>query len=81
MTDTPPSPNPTPPPTPADLRDMLTEMVVKDLLGPAGGPEEELGQREDHVYGRYPRHVPAAAKHGGNPRLEGRPGAPSAVAG
>ena len=28
-------------------------MVVRDLLGPAGGPEEELNQYEDHVYGRY----------------------------
>lgn len=40
-------------PTPAAIRDELTEMVVKDLLGPAGGPEEELDQREDHVYSRY----------------------------
>ena len=28
-------------------------MIVKDLLGPAGGPDEELDQREDRVYGRY----------------------------
>lgn len=28
-------------------------MVVNDLLGPAGGPEEELDQREDRVTGRY----------------------------
>jgi hypothetical protein len=28
-------------------------MVIRDLLGPAGGPEEELNQFEDHVYGRY----------------------------
>lgn len=41
------------PPTPAAIRDELTAMVVKDLLGPAGGPEEELDQREDHVYSRY----------------------------
>lgn len=40
-------------PTPSDLRDELTEMVVRDLLGPAGGPEEELSQYEDHVYQRY----------------------------
>src|ERR1700674_4290191 len=40
-------------PTPAAIRDELTDMVVRDLLGPAGGPEEELGQFEDHVYGRY----------------------------
>ena len=40
-------------PTPSDLRDELTDMVVRDLLGPAGGPEEELNQYEDHVYQRY----------------------------
>lgn len=28
-------------------------MVVSDLLGPAGGPSEELDQREDRVTGRY----------------------------
>ena len=28
-------------------------MVIRDLLGPAGGPEEELNQYEDHVYQRY----------------------------
>jgi hypothetical protein len=28
-------------------------MIVKDLLGPAGGPDEELDQREDRVTGRY----------------------------
>ena len=41
------------PPTPHAIRDELTAMVVKDLLGPAEGPEEELDQREDHAYGRY----------------------------
>ncbi|WP_434130691.1 DISARM system helicase DrmA [Methylocaldum sp. GT1BB] len=40
-------------PTPVDLRDQLTEMVIRDLLGPAGGPEEELNQYEDHTYQRY----------------------------
>ena len=39
--------------TPAGIRDELTCMVVRDLLGPAGGPDEELNQYEDHVYGRY----------------------------
>src|SRR5712671_4393668 len=39
--------------TPNDLRDELTEMVIRDLLGPAAGPEEEPDQREDHVYQRY----------------------------
>jgi hypothetical protein len=41
------------PATPHDIRDELTIMVVNDLLGPAGGDEEELDQREDHAYGRY----------------------------
>src|ERR1019366_10602027 len=40
-------------PLPAAIRDELTDMVIRDLLGPAGGPEEELNQFEDHVYGRY----------------------------
>jgi hypothetical protein len=38
---------------PSDLRNELTDMVVRDLLGPAGGPDEELDQREDHAYQRY----------------------------
>ena len=42
-----------PPVTPHGIRDELTNMVVSDLLGPAGGLDEELDQREDHVYGRY----------------------------
>ncbi|MFM8443289.1 MAG: hypothetical protein ACKN9W_08110, partial [Methylococcus sp.] len=40
-------------PTPAALRDQLADMVIKDLLGPAGGPEEELHYYEDHVFKRY----------------------------
>jgi len=39
--------------TPSDLRDELTDMVVRDLLGPPGGPDEELNQYEDHAYQRY----------------------------
>ncbi len=39
--------------TPSDIRDELTDMVVRDLLGPAGVPNEELSQHEDHVYQRY----------------------------
>ena len=39
--------------TPNELRDDLMEMAVRDLLGPAGGPEEEPDQREDHIYQRY----------------------------
>ena len=42
-----------PPITPHAIRDELTAMVVNDLLGPAGGPDEELDQREDRVTGRY----------------------------
>ena len=40
-------------PSPAGIRDELTSMVIHDLLGPAGGPEEELSKDEAHVYGRY----------------------------
>src|SRR5439155_23864809 len=39
--------------TPHTIRDELTRMVARDLLGPAGGEEEELDQREDHVFQRY----------------------------
>jgi hypothetical protein len=39
--------------TPSAIRDELTDMVVRDLLGPAGGPDEELNQHEDHAYQRY----------------------------
>ena len=39
------------PPSPTRLRALLEEMVVKDLLGPAGGPEEELVERS--VRDRY----------------------------
>ena len=39
--------------TPHAIRDELTAMIVNDLLGPAGGSEEELDQREDRVTGRY----------------------------
>jgi len=57
MTTTPTIATPNPPAlatrTPSDLRDELTDMVVRDLLGPAGGPDEELNQNEDHAYQRY----------------------------
>ena len=57
MTTTPTIATPTPPAlatkTPSDIRDELTDMVVRDLLGPAGGPDEELSQYEDHAYSRY----------------------------
>lgn len=39
--------------TPDELRDKLHEMVIKDLLGPAGGPEEEFDRRESRVRDRY----------------------------
>ncbi len=42
-----------PPIAPFAIRDELTKMIVNDLLGPAGGAEEELDQREDRVTGRY----------------------------
>ncbi len=41
------------PKTPSDLRNELTDMVIRDLLGPAGGPDEEMSQYEDHAYQRY----------------------------
>src|SRR5436309_6581226 len=39
--------------TPYAIRDELTQMVISDLVGPAGGESEELDQREDRVTGRY----------------------------
>ena len=57
MTTTPTIATPNPPAlatkTPSDIRDELTDMVIRDLLGPAGGPDEELSQYEDHAYSRY----------------------------
>ena len=41
------------PPSPQGIRDELTRMVFNDLLGPAGGSEEELDKREDRVRERY----------------------------
>ncbi len=38
-------------PSAVELRDELVEMVGRDLLGPAGGPEEEVG--EPNVRDRY----------------------------
>src|SRR5262249_18655975 len=38
-------------PTPVQVRSMLEEMVLGDLLGPAGGPDEEL--TEGNVHDRY----------------------------
>ncbi len=39
------------PPSAAVLRDELERLVLQDLLGPAGGPEEEVD--EQHVHDRY----------------------------
>ena len=47
------SPTPLVTATPFDVRDELTEIVLKDLLGPAGGNDEELSQYEDRATGRY----------------------------
>ena len=41
------------PVTAFDLRDDLVDMVRRDLLGPAGGEDEELDQFEDRVSNRY----------------------------
>jgi hypothetical protein len=38
-------------PSSARLRDLLQDMVLRDLLGPAGGPQEELD--EQRVHDRY----------------------------
>jgi len=38
---------------PCEIRDELMQMVISDLMGPAGGPEEELNRFEDHTYQRY----------------------------
>jgi hypothetical protein len=39
------------PPNPPELRRQLAELVMRDLLGPAGGPEEEVA--ESSVRDRY----------------------------
>ena len=49
-------------PSPRELREELQAMVRADLLGPAGGPEEEVGEEAQNVRDRYilgilaPRH-------------------------
>ena len=57
-----------PKPTPRQLRSKLEEMVVNDLLGPAGGEAEELTER--NVRDRYVVGVLA-------PRRQAVPGKPS----
>lgn len=49
-------------PSPMQLRAALEEMVVKDLLGPAGGPNEEVYER--NVRDRYLVGVLAPPQHG-----------------
>ena len=49
---------------PMQLRAKLEEMVVHDLLGPAGGPKEELSER--NVRDRYLIGVLAPPQHGGD---------------
>src|SRR5439155_13153164 len=41
------------PPSPSALRDELERLVLQDLLGPAGGPEEELDENGVSVRDRY----------------------------
>lgn len=54
------------PPAPHDLRDQLTALVIHDLLGPAGGEEEEL-HKDERVRERYlvgllaPQNIPVDA--------------------
>lgn len=40
-------------PVPSEIRDELTDMVIRDLLGSAGGLDEELNPHENHAYQRY----------------------------
>ena len=35
------------------LTELASAMVVRDLLGPAGGPEEEQDEHEDDLSSRY----------------------------
>ncbi|MDM8550843.1 DISARM system helicase DrmA [Desulfobacterales bacterium HSG2] len=35
-------------PSPYELRAMLEDLIIKDLLGPADGPEEEMNERRVH---------------------------------
>lgn len=48
-----PAPQQLAPPSPWEMREELTHLILKDLLGPAGGPEEELPERETRVSERY----------------------------
>jgi hypothetical protein len=40
-------------PSPSAIRDELTAMVIRDLMSPASGDEEELSQYEGRVRERY----------------------------
>lgn len=52
-----PEPAPAPsvlnPPTLRQIRDELHSMIASDLLGPAGGPHEEVGDEAQNVRDRY----------------------------
>jgi hypothetical protein len=58
--------------SPMQLRAKLEEMVVNDLLGPAGGPNEELSER--NVRDRYLVGVLAPPQHGGDAGASGPTG-------
>lgn len=59
----------TPVPSPAELREELVELALRDLLGPAGGPEEivETEIRSRYLIGRL---APRSTKRSSLPRDE-----------
>ncbi len=63
-------------PSPQELRDELAQLVVTDLLGPIGGPEEELrgNPAEHYIIGRL---APGGGVVDGRPKLTGLPVEPS----
>ena len=65
-----------PPPSDHDLREMLHEAVVMDLLGPASGPEEEIfgtSVRDRYLVGKL------APKESADRPRRGRRSRPEAV--
>jgi hypothetical protein len=60
------------------LRLKLQEMVVNDLLGPAGGPEEEITER--NVHDRYLVGVLAPRRGSGAPLFDGKTPATASTA-
>ncbi|WP_329420971.1 DISARM system helicase DrmA [Streptomyces sp. NBC_01693] len=65
-------------PSPQKLRDELADLVVTDLLGPIGGPEEELkgNPAEHYIIGRL---APGGVVVGGETRLSGMPLEPAQI--